>query len=339
VTLTGVSTGIERIESIPGISTLTREDVSTFRNIPRSATCYADSWLYLIRATRCDKGDFGYKYFNNGLFVGAGLRNNVIHLVHPLGHVTVSALIDLCHDLHRSTGLTVVLRKIPHDLHCEMIGSGHFCAENRSLSPGVLEDDAFPEHTIDLSLLSRMESLSRTTFSNLARQVRKFDPHAWQLQKPARRVDSALEAKAMLMELSGANREKYLAYSLLVREAFLNLSAYPVLLSRIYKDNHRVHGLYIAEALSDRTAGLYCALSSAAHRGITEWMDVDFFRYVHGLGYKEMLFGGSETSGVDRYVKKFKPTLSVPLMRCLTYKSGFRLPAIEVRESSRGLPA
>ena len=69
----------------PDISRLSPADADVFRNaFQREEICYANSWLYLLRATRDDQGGFGYKFVGNETLMGIGYRNNTLYLVHPM---------------------------------------------------------------------------------------------------------------------------------------------------------------------------------------------------------------------------------------------------------------
>ena len=107
--------------------------------------------------------------------------------------------------------------------------------------------------------------------------------------------------------LCAPQSEKYKSYIQMIRE----VSSQPgnTYTTRVYQDEQAtVHGLYVSETLAAGTMGLYCAVSSKRAPGITEWMDYDFFHQLYREGVHTLYLGGSETRGVDSYVKKLLPT-------------------------------
>jgi hypothetical protein len=119
---------------------------------------------------------------------------------------------------------------------------------------------------------------------------------------------SDIETCSGFQHLFGSNPEKYKSYKQMIQEISSQGSDNDRYKVCIYRDkDETIHGLYIGELLEKGSMGLYCAVSSRAFPGITEWMDYDFFQQIFHEGIHSLYLGGSETEGVHAYIQKLLP--------------------------------
>ena len=297
----------------PDISRLLPADADVFRSaFQREEICYANSWLYLLRSTRNDQGGFGYKFVGNETLMGIGYRNNTLYLVHPMGTGRFTATRDLICELHRRIQSPIILKKIDQELYEYLISTNLFQTYAEGLT--LFEEEAFPEHILPLPHLYSPEIGQYRQSSPFIRKVRQFEKSSMKLL--AKKDTSAIESQPGFHSLFGSNPDKYKSYRQIIREANSQRpgdGAYKVCV--YYDEDATIHGLYISELLEERCMGLYCAISSKSSRGITEWMDYNFFQQAFHDGIDSLYLGGSETHGVHEYVKKLFPIAPSYLMR------------------------
>lgn len=264
---------------------------------------YADSWLYLLRATRNDRGDEGYLISRDNFTAGLGYRNGTVFLVRPQGHDIAGNIRGICHYLQWHDYDQIVIKKIDKALGEALMELGEFDACSTLNKPALLEDEAFPEFAVDLTkLFPKIYDVSPRA-RNLRRKLKKFEAGS---SRPFCIGNSGSEALgiAEVIRFLGQDQEKRKAYSLMVKAALLGKQREDYI-TRLFHDSHyNVEGVYIGERLNAFTAGLYCAVTSRSGDGITEWMDACFFRQLYSIGIKQVLLGGCETAGVVAYCKK-----------------------------------
>jgi len=295
------------------ISRLSPADADVFRNaFQQEALCYANSWLYMLRATRNDLGGLGYKFVGKDTIMGIGYRNNTLYLVHPMGCGSFDAIVDFCQQIRKKVACSIILKKIDRNLYERLSSTKLFQGYVNDLA--LCEEEAFPENVL---LLERLCSPGMDVRSlPLLRKVKRFENGSMHLL--AQRDCALIEKHPGFHNLFGHNSEKYRSYLQIIQEVDAHRvddGRYTVCL---YVDERAaMHGLYIGESWGAESMGLYCAVSSKSSPGITEWMDYDFFRQLFYNGIRYLYLGGSETQGVDAYIQKLLPVAPPYVMRTM----------------------
>ena len=308
-----------------GLSRLSHTDADLFRDtFQRESICYANSWLYLLRSTRNDQGDFGYKFVGEGTLAGIGYRHHSVYIVHPIGAGRFQVMLDLCTRIYESLHCPIILKKIDKALYEQLSATQLFQTHADDVT--LFEEEAFPEHILQLELLSSPMVDRDQRFLSLLKKVRRFEK-SMKLMPVQDVYWEDLESNPGFQNLFGPNPDKYNSYKQIIREASsLRASDGKYKVCAYYDEHHTIHGLYVSELLEQGSMGLYCAVSSKSSPGITEWMDYDFFRQLFQEGIHILYLGGSETEGVDAYVKKLLPLAPPYLMRPMRMHCESALP-------------
>lgn len=310
------------------LNRLTPDDCRSFHQYASlRSVCYANSWLYHLRSARNQDGSLGYHCHGEGFFATFGLRDSFATCVSPMGQDRFAQTLQLCRLIGAKAKLPVVIKKVDAELQRCLLQQEGFsiCSDDR-----LMEDEAFPEHYLDLmSLFDEKCQLSRKA-KQLQRRVRQFD-----LQNVKLFATDEFDSKpdgivAALERLASRKSSKHQAYFHLCRFVQAQEISRDGFFCKVYVDhNHHVHGLYIAQRLEDETAGLYCAITSRAYSYATERMDVAFFQWLRQMGIRKLMLGGSETAGVHHYVQKLLPIQMESSSRPLIY----HVPAAEVQRA------
>ena len=306
------------------ISRLSPTDADLFRTtFQNEEICYANSWLYLLRATRNDQGQRGYKFVGDQTVMGMSYRHNTVYLVRPMGAGRFRTTLDLCHEIRSRMQCPIILKKLDQELYEYLCSTQLFqkCADDSTL----FEEEMFPEHILPLEKLYCADSGLYHQSIPFMRKVKRFAKSSPKLLAETQISD--VESNPGFQNLFSFNPEKYKSYMQIMREIRSQQSEDGKYKVCVYYDEHKtIHGLYISELLKEKNMGLYCAVSSRAFPGITEWMDHDFFQQVFYDNIQYLYLGGSETQGVDAYVKKLFPSTPEYLMRPLSigYQDGMQ---------------
>lgn len=281
--------------------------------------CYANGWLYHLRSSRQADGSLGYVYSSNEFFATLGIRKTFATCVSPMGTERFTQTPKLCELIGRRTGLPVLLKKVDADLYSYLRQQRGFAtADNERFR----EDETYPEHYLNLTKLFDERLQLNRNAKQLRRRVRQFETQSIQLSAYGEGTSKSDHLVAALKQLVTEESPKHQAYYQLCR--FVQESRFQEgqFFHRVFTNQHgQVHGLYIAERLSETTAGLYCAINSRAYSYATERMDVAFFQWLRESGIHRLLLGGSETAGVHHYVQKLLPIQVKPLLRPLVYRA------------------
>lgn len=313
------------VVSSNNISRLVPSDAVLFREaFQQEPTYYCNNWLYILRSTRGDYGDYGYKFIDKDVLIGIGYRHHTVYLVHPMGKNRCAATLSLCQQIQQSLGCSIVLKKLDQELHEYLASSELFLRqESAPLLPVEtfpeyqdnamsLEEEAFPEHTLHLDTLYNRDTGSFMQSGSFMRKVKRFEKNT--LTLTSRNDLRHIETMPGFSTLFASHPEKYHSYLQMIREVNTHNAEDTTYKVRAYYDERAtIHGIYIAASLGPGKMGLYCAISSRDFPGITEWMDHDFFRRLYQDQIEDLYLGGSETSGVDTYIKKLFPI--TPLYR------------------------
>jgi hypothetical protein len=253
----------------------------------------------------------GVKIVHSSVAVALGCHHdavNVCVLDHASPATAAQQLATLVSNLMQlASGMPVILKKVPDELAEYLQRDSAFVGAADRLSYWQLEDDAFPETSIQLGGLCEAVARGADNVRALRRQIRRFEREGIALI--CVRSFSISEGVEALRQLSGSVTDKYEAYLGMVRSTMC--ASPPDVLTWLFataRAPHRYHGIYIAHPLGADDLGLYCGLSSRSFGGITEWMDMYVFKDMLCSGYHRALFGGAETEGVARYIEKFLPT-------------------------------
>ncbi len=297
------------------ISRLSPTDADLFRKaFQKEEICYAKSWLYILRSTRNDQGGFGYKFVGKETLLGIGYRNNTIYLVHPIGTGRFNTTLDLCYKIHDRIKCPIILKKIDQELYEQLYSTKLF----RELADDLMlfEEEAFPENILQLKKLFSTYFGMNSQSIPLLKKVKRFEKSSIKLLAKLEVSEEEIKSNPGFQNLFGQNSYKYKSYMQIIREASsLRPSDGRYKVCAYYDEHKTIHGLYIAELLEKDSMGLYCAVSSKSFPGITEWMDYDFFQQMFNEGIHYLYLGGSETKGVDAYIKKLLPIAPSYLMR------------------------
>ena len=312
---------LQTIRNIPkiGIIRLVDSHYQDFQSFAdQRPPCYANGWLYHLRSARNADGSLGYRYQTDDFLTTLGSRKSFSTCVSPMGQGRLFQTPRLCESIANETGLPVVVKKVDDELYSHLVRQQGFvpCDDGR-----FLEDEAYPENRIDLNRLFDEQGKLNRRAKQLGRRVRQFEA----LQVKLTGVDASTNCQAKMTEsLSKLLRNepaKHKAYSQIWR--FVQSKPnWPTcfFLTAFFDSQENIHGMYVAERLGDRTAGLYCAVTSRVYPYATEWMDVVFFRTIWKAGFEQLMLGGSETEGVHHYVQKLLPTQLANPMRPLVYR-------------------
>ena len=155
------------------ISPLLPTDAKAFRKaFQQEGICYANSWLYVLRSTRDDQGRLGYKFVGNETLIGIGYRNGTVYLVRPIGKGRFDDTLDLCKKICSSMNCPVVLKKVDRELHKYLMSTGLFHTSVDELT--VFEEEAFPEHVLQLEELYDPDFITDRRSLPLMRKVKRF---------------------------------------------------------------------------------------------------------------------------------------------------------------------
>lgn len=260
---------------------------------------YANSWLYMLRATRSDYGLRGFTVCRDDFQAGLGFRHNVIYLIHPIGPAAAVRLNEICKFFTANIDAKIVIKKVNSDLATSLKSTNAFASACRQDSKINLEDEYHRELFIDLDVLFVSRGVLNPKAAKLRQKIRRFKANSCLDFF----VDELRDATTLGRAFRFLDRPKSEAYTNII-DAVLSADLRPPYIASVYQNFNSVHGIYVAEQLSDDAVGLYCAVTSKSSPGMTEWMDVTFFQKLHELGIKKILLGGCENDGVMAYCKK-----------------------------------
>jgi hypothetical protein len=303
------STIEKTLSLIEGVSPIMRSDSTLFRiAFEQDVICYGNSWLYILRATRNDLGEPGYKFYKPGILLGMGVRKGRIYLTRPIGERRFENVLELSSRIFNLTGCLVILKQIDQKLAERLLETGQFQNNHSVYEQSIFEDEAFPERLVVLEKLFNTDSSLNPATRNLRKKIKRFQRNGLKLHAYWNHSRADLQTfQESIFSLSEFDRDKYSAYLPIVKEILSETSDQARYRICAFYQREKMHGFYIGEFLSKVEMGLYCALSSKAAPGITEWMDTYFLTHAWDEGIRLVYLGGSETEGVDEYVKKLLP--------------------------------
>jgi hypothetical protein len=302
--LAGISESLAK--ALRGVSRLDHQWPSRFEHtLRRDEPRYADSWLYLLRVTRDDLGQFGYLLARGSGNYGIGFRKNVVYLLPPsnavVSDLAVSDVEYICSTIGQINGKDIILKQVDSSLALALLNSGRFKTAEDWADRKLLEDEAYPEKLVDLDRLFVDSAGISPSARNFCRKVVRFTRSCEELVTAP--IDESI---FKITDWAAPIADKLMNYCLMMQAVSMTESVVErAYFTRIYRNRRGlVEGIYIAQRLNKETAGLYCSITSKSSNGITEWMDASFFRYLWEAGVKKLLLGGSETVGVAQYIRK-----------------------------------
>lgn len=310
------------------IDRLKREDAAIFRKLTASeaaAGLYGNSWCYIMQAAGCLPLGVasGYRYYDGKRFAGIGYfprpasepRSHHFHVVRPVGAWSRGDVEALCGFLCELSGTPVYLKKLTPRQHAEWVGPRFKRPLDYPWHPAApLEDDTFPEVCLDLGCVLPLLEAGATD-NELRRKFRRFErdyvnlaewrsytpdlfPQAWRVVEgffsmppvQQRGLSCAEDYRNMLTWLpAGSNDTDFFA-------SLLYLGSEPA-------------ALFVADRVNPDTAGVYANLTASRRwRGLSEYLLLCQFRQLRQAGIVTVNLGGSETPGLDRFKRKFRPS-------------------------------
>jgi hypothetical protein len=303
-------------KNVPNLTALTFDDESVVHAALRGSQWrYSSSWLYTLRTSHVEHGLAGYKYISNDLVAFVGFRHNCLYVTAAYDLTHGVALHKLCRTLVKVTGARIILKKFSDELYNQ-------CPYEEISNSVLREDDTCPETKIELQKLFIGPDLHINPVTRkLARRARAFEQREMRLDI----VTDIQQVPLAALELFLAQDiNKYASYIQILRylaERPENIYQYRTM---VFLSKGVVRGLYMAEVLSLTDLGLYGAITSKDIGGITEWMDIYFFRAMIEHGTQTIFLGGAENSGIAQYITKLIPYKPFYATRAVLFNSQLR---------------
>ncbi len=312
------------ILSISQISSLSLNDEKFLKSaLFKNQIPYARSFLYVLRASSDQNGNLGYKYVDQNLIAIIGYRHNTIYILPIIDQTQGVMLGKLCKTLIRATGCRVLLKKFSSQVFPNIALQP---SSNTNLSDSQKEDDAYPEKISNLNHLFMPSTNSvNPNAKRFIRKIKRFE-----------KTNIEFSILDDITQIPLKNLEQFF-----MKNPKMYASYYPMIIyliksrednrykTSIFLYKNKIHGIYVSEVFSDTDAGLYCALTSRAYQGSTEWMDWYFFRKMRMLGIQTLYLGGAESKGVEYYIKKLLPVNPPINVETIEY-----LPSLAKQETS-----
>lgn len=285
----------------PGVTALTHADEQLFRAaFAKHALQYAHSWLYMLRAAHLEQGELGYKYVSSRMVAVIGYRHNFIYVT-PLFDTTAGIeLQKICDRLFLTTSKPVLIKKFMPRSFNQLTPAANIPPDELPL-----EDDTCPETILKLPRLFVTADGQVTPMAKkLVRRARAFEKTGISFDITEDIADVPFEK---VKEFLAKDQEKFASYLPIVKYLYTQKTDPYKYRVMIFTHKGRVRGLYMTEILSLTDVGLYGGITSKDAGGITEWMDIYFFRTLYRAGIQTLHLGGTENIGIAEYIKKLFP--------------------------------
>ena len=239
----------QKLLTIKEVSSLQFSDEELFRkSFSKDTKQYAHSFLYLLRAAHGESGTLGFKYVSNSLIAVIGYRRNVIYITPVIDKTAGKELQKLCHEIAGLTGCHIYLKKFSQETYPYMKA-----IFRKQLLDSELEDDTCPETILKLpKLFITPEGAINPNASRFKKMVKRFEKFEIQIetiddvtQVPQPKIESFLKMTV----------EKYANYWPMVTYLYQHGkdARYK---TTVFLNKGTIEGLYIAEAFSQKEAGL-----------------------------------------------------------------------------------
>jgi GNAT superfamily N-acetyltransferase len=309
---------------IPGISLLTFDDEQLFRTtFSVHGIQYSHSWLYTLRAAHTDDGKMGFKYTSKDMIAVIGYRHEYVYVTPVFDATGGNELQRLCDALCRILRRPVLVKKILRQDYQQI--QFQTVSDQASLP---LEDDSYPETILQLDrLFVSPDGTINPLAKKLARRAQSFERAGITF----RVIEDIREIPFEKIErFLALDPEKYASYLPIVQYLYTQKPDRYKNRLMIFMHKGRVRGLYMTEVLSLTELGMYGGITSKDIGGITEWMDIYFFRKMFNEGIQTIHLGGSENKGIAEYVGKLLPHRPSYFAQTLRYDPDSRPRPVDV---------
>jgi len=301
---------------IPGVSPLLRDDEQLFRVAFSSHQLqYAHSWLYILRAAHVNAGEMGYKYVSNELVAAIGYRHDFIYVTPVFDTTGGMRLHQLCDKLFKATARPVLIKKFQHAVFDQVVPATKI--ETRKLP---LEDDTCPETVLHLQkFFVSSDGEVNPVAKKLIRRARAFENSGLTFDI----LDDITSVPFEKIErFLAQDPEKYASYLPIIEYLYTQKADPYKYRVMVFMHKNEVRGLYMTELLSLTEVGMYGGITSKDTGGITEWMDIHFFRKLLADGIAVVHLGGAENEGIAEYVRKLFPHRPAYFAQTILYDHG-----------------
>lgn len=300
----------DAIRGVLGVSRFSLLDEQRFRRFfQQSEKRYASSWLYALRASHMPDGALGYAYVWEGALATIGYRHGYVYVFPVFDATGGAALQSLCVQIASATDKSIIIKKYDKELYPQTTVS--------TAEALPLEDDTCPETYIDLRKYFQPSGRINPVLHKLQRRARSFERSS----STIRAVQDIRQIPLQKLETFLAHdKEKYLNYIQILRYLYNHTDTEARYLTTVFTDDTKVRGLYMAERLPAASIGLYGAITSKDEGGITEWMDLTYFRYVYDQKIDFILLGGAENTGIAAYISRLIPYRPIYSVKSVQFK-------------------
>ena len=242
----------------------------------------------------------GYKYVSHDLVAAIGYRHGHLYVT-PVRDTTGGVkLRRLCGALFDATKTPILLKKIQRHAFEQMVFPVDLPHDDLPL-----EDDSCPESVLHLrKLFVSPAGDVNPVAKNLIRRARAFENAGIQLHPLDDITQVPFEELERFLARDPVKYANYLPIVTYLYAQRPDRYKYQVM---VFTDGSRIRGLYMTEVLSLTELGMYGGITSKDASGLTEWMDLHFFRKVFSEGIRTVHLGGAESNGVAQYVGKLLP--------------------------------
>lgn len=300
------------LKGIEGISKFTFTDYPKFsKNFKEEKAKYSSSWLYTLRSARDDAGDLSHKFLHGNLLFTISKRKGIIYIGKPFGlsEDNIDEFLKVIDRLRKSNKEPILIKKLTQEF-IDKIRNEFECRDISKANSSLYEDEAYPEKIVDLNSLFEPKYKQITKSKPLRKGVNRYKNNNGAYDMECLSNEDKINADLffrVLEKVSRKNLEKKLAFTPLINYITSRKNINCRIILRIYHIENEYHGLYLLEKLSADSLGFYCGLTSIKYPGVTEYLDYLVLKEAFRNGYRWVNFGGSETEGVYRYNRKFKP--------------------------------
>jgi hypothetical protein len=259
-------------------------------------------------------GALGYAFIGKNMIATIGYRNGHVYVLPIFDATGGAALQTLCEQIAFATHKSIVIKKFDKTLHPQ--------TSVTTAEALPLEDDTCPETYIDLRKYFQPSGRVNPALHKLQRRARSFERSGNTImsvqdirQIPLRKLETFL----------ARDKEKYLNYIQILRYLYNHTDTESRYMTTVFTDDTKVRGLYMAERLSASGIGLYGAITSKDEAGITEWMDLAYFRHAYDQKIDAILLGGAENSGIAAYISRLIPHRPIYSVKSVQFKEGSSL--------------
>jgi len=289
------------LSQISGVTPLTFADEQLFRTaFSKHRLLYGHSWLYMLRAAHIDNGSMGYKYADHELVAAIGYRHDFIYVTPLFDGTGGVRLRQLCRELFKASGKSILIKKFQHQSFEQL------SVQSLDASKGLpLEDDTCPETVLHLQkFFVSKDGTVNPIAKKLIRRARAFERLGLEFQIVEDVTKVPLEK---IERFLAADPEKHASYLPIVRYLHTQTADRYKYRVMVFLHKGEIRGLYMTEVLSMTELGLYGGITSKDVGGITEWMDIHFFRKAFLEGIQTIHLGGAENEGIAEYISKLLP--------------------------------